>query len=83
MTNELECTLKDDNKNALEDITGDTYSKNTNALNDKQSVTSVSTPPSIIHADYIIEEDVKSDDINRKPGCSGNQLEQNVTTSHI
>ena len=60
--------LKDDKKHASEDITGDTYSKNTNGLNDKQSVTSVSTLPSIIHADSIIEEDVKSDDLNSKTG---------------
>ena len=52
-------------------------------LNDKQSVTSVSTLPSIIHADPIIEEDFKSDDLNSKPGYSGNDLEENMTTSQF
>ena len=70
MKKELECPLKDDKKHASEDITGDTYSKNTNVLNDKQSVATVSTLPSIIHEDSILEEDVKIHDLNSKPGYS-------------
>ena len=50
-------------------------------LNEKQSVTTVSKLTSNIHADSILEYDVKSDDLNRKPGYSGKELEENMTTS--
>ena len=55
------CPLKEHKKHEFEDIIGDIYSKNNNALNETQSLTTVSKLPRDIHAYYILEDDVKSD----------------------
>ena len=58
---------QEDNKHTFEDITGDTSIKSNNALNENQSLTPLSKLYSNIHADSIIEDDIKSDDQNSKP----------------